>query len=338
MTRILKHMSLMSSVCALLISQTSFADTYELEIEFEPISNFHLRKSHQEKFGPFTFIGGGKLESEHWSFSGFSGLHIAQAGQDLLAVSDGGYFLQAQIQRSANGAPIGLNQAKTIGLLDEKSIDHDEKHHRDAEGLFVKGDDVFVSMEALDELRRYQLNDLGGTPDLVPIDIPKHEVRSNEGMEALTIGSENSSLSGAMVAFTEGSLNDEGNYFAFVHSGERKGAFFVKARDEFKVTGADFLPNGDLLLLERRFSLFKGLHMRFRLIDDADISPGKTVDGEVLYTAGLGHKIDNLEGLSIWKNQADETIVSLISDDNANLLQSTIYLEFRYDGEVKTAN
>jgi hypothetical protein len=57
--------------------------------------------------------------------------------------------------------------------------------------------------------------------------------------------------------------------------------FFVKRHPPFDITDGDFLPNGDLLLLERRFSIARALacasaHRR------QPAGAGNLVDGPVL--------------------------------------------------------
>jgi hypothetical protein len=102
----------------------------------------------------------------------------------------------------------------------------------------------------------------------------------------------------------------------------------IVRRDDFDISDADFLPDGDLLILERKFSLIGGFGMRLRLIHAADIVPGKTVDGTVLITADDRDDIDNMEGLAVRPGPNGETLLTLISDDNQSLLQRTVLLEF----------
>ncbi len=88
------------------------------------------------------------------------------------------------------------------------------------------------------------------------------------------------------------------------------------------------LPGGDLLVLERKFSWTGGLAIRLRRIALTGIKPGALVDGAVLFEADLGQEIDNMEGLSVHRSAAGETVLTLISDDNFSLLQRTLLLQF----------
>ncbi len=68
--------------------------------------------------------------------------------------------------------------------------------------------------------------------------------------------------------------------------------------------------------------------MRIRRIDGAAIKPGVTVDGTVLIEASGGYQIDNMEGLAVRQTADGEIVLDLISDDNQNLLQRTVLLQF----------
>jgi len=98
--------------------------------------------------------------------------------------------------------------------------------------------------------------------------------------------------------------------------------------DPFDATDGAFLANGDLLLLERRFSFIGGLGMRIRLIKSADMRPGALVDGEVLLEADMGHAIDNMEGIDVVQGAEGKPHLVLVSDDNGSILQRNVMLEF----------
>ena len=106
------------------------------------------------------------------------------------------------------------------------------------------------------------------------------------------------------------------------------GGFAVKRSSSYDVSDAALLPGGDLLLLERKFSWTSGLSVRIRRIALSEIKPGVTVDGPVLFEADLGYEIDNMEGLSVHRSPAGETVLTLISDDNFLPFQRTLLLQF----------
>ncbi|MEO0636610.1 MAG: esterase-like activity of phytase family protein [Pseudomonadota bacterium] len=309
-----------------------------IEIVWEAVSAFDPSQPEQTRFGSLTFLRGGVLKADHPEFGGFSGLGIAREGEALLAISDRGKWLRVRLPRSQGGAVPMMIRGMMEDVTDARGQVARRKRDKDAEGLAVTGDRAFVSFERLDKVIAYDLRGNNGPTGLRDLNypFPVHELRQNEGLEALAAAPPSAGLGeNTLLAISEGSINRAGDLFAFVMSGPKQGTFFVRARNDFNVTDADFLPDGRLLLLERRFSLGQGLGARIRVIDPADIRPGATVDGPVVFEADLGQAIDNMEGMSVWRSRDGETVISLISDDNLSFLQQTVYLEFRYDGDER---
>ena len=161
----------------------------------------------------------------------------------------------------------------------------------------------------------------------VPLPVPKglSDLPANGGLEAIGIVPRSSPLAGALVAIAEGARG-------FILTGPRRGSFDVVRSDRYDVTDLAFLPNGDLLLLERRFALLGGLGCRLRRIAAAAIAPGAQVDGEIVYESDGSHQVDNMEGLAVHR-EGGEIIVTLVSDNNFNTsLQRTLLLEFALAG------
>ncbi|MGJ3263054.1 MAG: esterase-like activity of phytase family protein, partial [Salinarimonas sp.] len=120
---------------------------------------------------------------------------------------------------------------------------------------------------------------------------------------------------------------------AVVLTGPQAGATLAVARtDAFGITDCAVLPDGDLLLLERRYALTSGVAARIRRLPGAALRPGSTLDGPVIFEADWTNAIDNMEGLAIHRGPDGETLLTLISDDNYSMLQRTLLLEFELVG------
>ena len=87
---------------------------------------------------------------------------------------------------------------------------------------------------------------------------------------------------------------------------------------------AEILPQGLLLILERKFSWTQGFKTRFRLIslDKFDNREPVTV-----FTS-TSNQFDNLEGLALWKDREGEMRLITVSDDNFHPLQQSEIREF----------
>ena len=135
-------------------------------------------------------------------------------------------------------------------------------------------------------------------------------------------------LAGALIAISERGLDKAGDIRGFLIGGPMPGAFTVKRHADFDISDAALLPGGDLLLLERKFSWTAGLWIRIRRIALSGIKPDALVDGPLIFDADLGYEIDNMEGLSVHRSAAGETVLTLISDDNFSIIQRTLLLQF----------
>jgi hypothetical protein len=158
--------------------------------------------------------------------------------------------------------------------------------------------------------------------------IPPKELRQNRGFETVAHADSYGQHEGGLVVVSERSLDEAGNVYAAVIGGPHKGVFTVKRDGEFDITDGAFLPDGDLLLLERSFSISRGVKMRLRHIYGESVERGAVADGPVLMEADMGYQIDNMEGLDVWTRDDGALMVSLVSDDNHSILQRNLYLEF----------
>jgi hypothetical protein len=158
--------------------------------------------------------------------------------------------------------------------------------------------------------------------------VPVSELRRNRGFETVIVTPKDSVDQGAVIVISEKSIDRAGNVFAAVLGGPRKGIFTVARTGDYDITDGAVLPDGDLILLERRFSLPIGVSMRLRRIAIDTVGKGKLADGPVLMEADMAYQIDNMEGLDVWRRDDGATMVSLISDDNQSFLQRNLYLEF----------
>jgi hypothetical protein len=149
-----------------------------------------------------------------------------------------------------------------------------------------------------------------------------------DGAEAIAVAPASAPLAGSVVVVAEVARNGDGDTRGWIVGGPSPGSFALHRFDDYDVTDADFLPGGDLLLLERKYGFPYGIAARIRRIASEDLKPGRTVDGPVIFEATLGYQIDNMEGLAITSGPDGETLIALLSDNNQNPLQRTLLLYF----------
>jgi hypothetical protein len=199
----------------------------------------------------------------------------------------------------------------------------------DTEALTRQGDTVYVGIERVHRIVRFDLGKDGLKARARPIEVPSafRSLPSNGSIEALALVPPGGPLGGTLIAISERGRDKAGNHRAFLIGGPRPGTFAIKRRDAFDISDATLSSPGDLLLLERQFGWTTGLYIRIRRIAVADIRPGALVDGRTIFEADLGQQVDNMEGISAHRS-GGETVLTLVSDDNFSPIQRTLLLQF----------
>ncbi|WP_313522192.1 esterase-like activity of phytase family protein [Shinella sp.] len=329
---LLQGLSLLAIGAALSLppASTAVAESIDLPVSSRAFSEFAIG-SDKRVFGKLEFLGGLSYSSTNPLLGAVSAIRFREDHQTFVAVLDTGHWLTGRVERDAGGKLSGLADLKVRSMFNSAGQDENVKYQMDGEGLAIGKGEVFASYEVFHRIDAYpDPGFMEAAPSrTLPLPFPRNEMRSNRGMEALAMSPEAGPLGATLVAVTERSLDADGNVLAAVLDGPLKGTFAVKRNDPWDITDGAFLPNGDLLLLERRFRLSDGVGMRIRRIDGTKIRPGAVVDGEVLIDADLSHQIDNMEGLDVVTMAQDDIRLIVVSDDNHSILQRNLMLEFR---------
>jgi hypothetical protein len=283
----------------------------------------------RRRFGALTFRSGLELRALSDGFGGFSGLWRSADGRDLVALADNAQWLTGRLEMR-DGRLVGLSDTAMAPLLGRDGALLRGSRHYDTEGLALGAGAAYVSVERDHALLRFGWEQDRARARGRPVELPR-EVRllpGNRGLEAIAMAPPASPLAGALVAVAERSnLGDATPTRGFILAGPQRGAFRVARSDGYDVTDLVFLPSGDALLLERRFSFLDGLSARLRRLASDAIRPGAVADGPVVYRSEASHQIDNMEGLALHRD-GSETVLTMISDDNFSRFQRTLLLEF----------
>lgn len=315
-------------IAGLLFSST--ASAVSLTVEAKPIPYFQI-SSYAQDFGPLRYMGGILTWSDQPLYGALSSIRFREDGETFVGVLDTGHFLTGRIERDGEGKLSGIADANIAAMLDSKGQEYARKYMVDAEGLSLRGSHAYVSFEQRHRIDVFDLDQLNAAKPIgsLPHLIPTSELRANGGIETLAQAPQDSPLKGALVAIAEQSVDQDGNLYAAILEGPLKGQFKVTKRDDFAVTDGTFLPNGDLLLLERRFNFAHGVGMRIRRVKAETIRPGALVDGELLLDAGMSYQIDNMEGIDAVQMPDGSTHLFVVSDNNHSFLQRNLMLEFK---------
>ncbi|UVC16934.1 esterase-like activity of phytase family protein [Mesorhizobium onobrychidis] len=300
-----------------------------IEISARTITRFHIGRD-DKQFGPLEFVGGLEMTSPSRDFGALSAFRFLKPGSDFIGVADTGFWFFGTVTHDAEKRPSGIQNFRMQEMADEAGHLIDEKWDVDAEGLAVKDGIATVGFERNPRVAQFSIAPEEMKPPFRQLDflVPAWELRRNRGFETVTHASPNGQHEGGLVVVSEKSLDKAGNIYAAAIEGPHKGVFTVKRNGDFDITDGAFLPDGDLLLLERSFSMARGVKMRLRRIYGESVEKGAVADGPVLLEADMGYQIDSMEGLDVWTRDDGAVMVSLVSDDNHSMLQRNLYLEF----------
>lgn len=299
-----------------------------IAVNASAIASFSPSEPERRRFGALEFRSGLRLTSPHEDFGGFSGMWRAPDGAGLVAISDAGHWLTATLRRTG-GRLSGLDGARLAPILRADGRPLNRTRSYDTEGLAMAGGVAFISIERTHQVMRFDFAKDGVMAHGREIPVPRELKRlpANKSLEAIAVAPPGHPLAGAVIVVAERSGGEAEPTLGAILTGPRAGLFQVSRPNAYDITDMAFLPDGDLLLLERWFRPFRGVAMRIRRVPGRMVAPGAMLDGPTLIEADLAQEIDNMEGLAIHEEQGRH-ILTLISDDNFSMLQRTILLEF----------
>lgn len=319
----------MAVVAATTLAAPAGAPLEPIEVRSRPITEFRIGRD-DKAFGPLEFVGGLEMVSSSADFGALSAFRFTDPGGDFVGVADTGFWFYGRIEHDADGRPTGVSDFRMEQMVGPDGAVVRHKWEVDAEGLDVSDGVATVGFERDHRVAQFKIQPGSMTTAIRNLDfvVPANELRMNRGFETVTRAPAGGPLGGALVVVSEKSLDKAGNIFAAIIQGPRKGLFTVRRSGDFDITDGAFLPNGDLLLLERSYTVALGVKMRLRRIKGEAIAKGSVADGPVLYEAGMAYQIDNMEAMDVWRRADGALMVSLMSDDNHSILQRNLYLEF----------
>ncbi|AWM85679.1 esterase-like activity of phytase family protein [Microvirga sp. 17 mud 1-3] len=303
-----------------------------VEVSARPIDHLSVTDQGRSRFGDLQFRGGLDLRSSESRFGGFSGLWRSADGRRLVSVADNAQWLTARAL-NADGRLAGLADAKLAPLLSWDGRPLGRTRYYDTESLTISGGVAYVGIERRHAIVRFEWDADGVAARARPVKLPDafrgtiEALGSNQGLEAIGVAPPRSPLAGALVAVAESPPRHGEPIPGFILTGAHRGEFSIRRSNGYDVSDLAFLPSGDMLLLERQFSIFGGFRSRLRRVAADAVKSGAEVDGAVIYESDASHEIDNMEGLAVHQEDGS-TVLTLISDNNFSPLQRTLLLEF----------
>jgi len=282
-----------------------------------------LEHPHRRRFGELELMTALALRADHPRFGGLSGLELAPDGT-LFMISDRGYWLQTRLEQAADGTLTGLSQLQIHPLLDTAGRPvhaplHDaESIARDSDGSYL------VGFEWNHRIWRYRPDLARGRPVALKLPAALAGAPGNGSLESLAVLPD-----GRLLFVCEHHENPDGTLRGWIG---REGAFAAVsyvATDDFVPTDLAVVPGtGQVLVLERAFSLWRMQRSRIRVLSLNDLRPGARLEPRELVRLGPPLQLDNFEGLAVQRH-ASGILLYLVSDNNFSRLQRTLLYQFR---------
>jgi len=300
-----------------------------IEVNARPLPSFDTRDRSHLRFGALEYRSGLILTSSFRGFGGLSGLRLDAKGERFIAISDkGGWFTGRIVYKGRE--MVGLDDVEAAPMLGPDGRAITARGWFDSESIALDGAFVYIGLERVNQVLRYDFSKgfTRSRGEVVPLPPAAKKLPYNKGLEALVMVGKGFALAGTLIAISERGLDAQGNLIAFLIGGPSPGQFAVRRTNNFDVSDAVLLANGDLLILERKFSWLTGIGIRIRRIALKSVAPGATVDGPSIFDADLGHEIDNMEGIDAHVTPEGDTVLTMVSDDNFSMIQRTLLLQF----------
>jgi hypothetical protein len=305
------------------------AEPVAIEVKAHPIASFDPRDRSHVRFGSLAYRSGLVLTSGFHGFGGLSAIRLDAKGEHFTSLSDKGTWFTGRIVYSGREMT-GLADVEAAPMLGADGAPITRRGWFDSESLAFDGQIAYVGLERVNQVLRFDFSK-GATRargEIVPLPPAAKKLPFNKGLEALVFVPKCLPLAGTLIAISERGLDPSGNLIAFLLGGPTPGQFAVRRTENFDVSDAVLLASGDLLILERKFSLLTGVGIRIRRIPLKSVMPGAVVDGPSIFNADLGEEIDNMEGIDAHVTEEGDTVLTMVSDDNFSLIQRTLLLQF----------
>jgi hypothetical protein len=309
-----------------------------IEVRASALPHFRPSAPGVKRFGDLEFRGGLVLTSPSERFGGWSGLVMGTDGRRLLAISDVGSWMSADVAYDDAGAPAAFASARIGPLLGEDGRPLRGKREQDAEsvalvdGTLEQGT-LLIGFERRHRIGRFPVRggEVQAPSGFLPLPGEADSMPPNEGIEAIAV-LQSGPLRGSPVAFAERLVGGDGYHTGWIWVEGQPRRIQLQDIEGFAISDAAGLPDGGLLILERFYEQSadgrKDRRMRIRRLSAGEIEPGARLAGHTVVQADSGCEIDNMEGLAVHRGAQAQMVVSLISDDNFNPDQRTVFLQF----------
>jgi hypothetical protein len=312
----------------ILLATAGPAAAQPIAVTAEPIP-LNPRDAGQSRVGALDFLAGFVLGARSPDWGGWSGMVLSPDGRTLTAISDLGHWLTLELRQDSSGRLLGIGAATLQPVRNLQGRPLVDKRWADGEALARDGDgSLLVAFERHHRIWRYAADAAVRARPAAPVDAPAalRQLPANTGIEAMAVLEQ-----GRILLISEAGLPGEPDIAAWLGHPGAWSRLTLARSGPLTVSDATLLPDGDVLLVERHFSLLGAAEVRLSVVPRAAIRPGGRLAGRTLADLTPPLSIDNFEAAAARPGPAGSTLIYLLSDDNQSFLQRTLLVQFRLD-------
>jgi hypothetical protein len=185
-TAVIASASLLAAIPGAAQLLPSITSPLAIEIRSERITAFDVRDPSLRQFGLLEFRGGLVLRSPHRDFGGISAIRVASDGAHFIALSDKGAWFRGRLLYEG-ARPSDIADAEMAPMLGNNGKPLAARGWYDTEAIAVDGDTLYVGIERVHQIVRFNYGKEGLLARGQPIEIPSalRLLPANRGLEAL---------------------------------------------------------------------------------------------------------------------------------------------------------
>ena len=291
-----------------------------ISVEIQPVT-LNPERPEQLTVGKLLYRGGLVISSSTAEFGGLSALGVSADGDRMVALTDRGRRFASRLVYDEVGNLAGLRRTTLDTMANIDGTPLMAKSDSDIESMSpgVEGE-IIVAFERRHRIWRYLPGRIKPEPLRHPAELS--HLPPNNGIEGLALLND-----GRLFAISEGPTGLP-TTLAWASGLKNWSTMTYALKGGFRPTGAATLAKGDVLVLERRFTLRDGVAGRIRRINSTDIVPGEHLNPDLVAEFRDPVAVDNFEGIAVRQGPRGETLIYIVSDNNFNPLQRTILMMF----------
>jgi hypothetical protein len=276
------------------------------------------------RLGKLVWLGGWALASDHRYFGGLSALD-ARSGE-FIALSDVGAIVRFRQE------PDGRFVGRSLAPLPKGCSRNNQKADQDSESLARRTPDgeVWAGIESVNMICKFDATLARTIAARKPTSMQQWpRTGGTEGVTWLR--------DGRFAAFAEQAVDDGPLTPVAVFAGDptQPGTpvqtMAFRAPKGFRPCDAATLPDGRILVLNRRFAFPYHFSAILVIVDPAQLKASAIIEGKEIARFVPPVITDNLEAIAI-ESTTDGPIIWIASDDNFSGLQQNVLLKFKFEG------